>query len=82
MNSLPKKIKFNLSPGSKHWVGNGFNLHSMLRPTKELYEYTSPFLLMDYAPPMKFASVGNRRGVGEHPHRGFETVTFSIQVSS
>jgi redox-sensitive bicupin YhaK (pirin superfamily) len=81
MNSLSKKIKFNISPGQKHWVGNGFNVHNMLRPTEELYEFTSPFLLMDYAPPMKFSPSDNRKGVGEHPHRGFETVTFAIQGS-
>lgn len=79
MNSLSKKIKFIISPEAKHWVGNGFNVHNMLRPTKELYESCSPFLLMDYAPPKDFAPTENRKGVGEHPHRGFETVTFALQ---
>ena len=35
----------------------------------------SPFLLLDYAGPMEFSPTDERRGVGEHPHRGFETVT-------
>ncbi|MGZ8239318.1 MAG: pirin family protein [Methylobacter sp.] len=35
----------------------------------------SPFLLLDYAGPMEFSPTNERRGVGEHPHRGFETVT-------
>jgi redox-sensitive bicupin YhaK (pirin superfamily) len=40
----------------------------------------SPFLLLDYAPPAEFApSLGEPRGVGEHPHRGFETVTIAYQ---
>lgn len=57
-----------------HWVGDGF-------PVRSLFEYThlgrelSPFLLLDYAGPARFAPTTRPRGVGEHPHRGFETVT-------
>jgi redox-sensitive bicupin YhaK (pirin superfamily) len=39
----------------------------------------SPFLLLDYGAPEEFAPSGQRRGVGEHPHRGFETVTIAYQ---
>src|SRR5512143_3180643 len=58
---------------SGHWVGDGF-------PVRTIFAYdnaqaTSPFLLMDYAGPMNFTPSEKRRGVGEHPHRGFETVT-------
>ena len=35
----------------------------------------SPFLLLDYAGPFTFDPTTKRRGVGQHPHRGFETVT-------
>ena len=35
----------------------------------------SPFLLLDYAAPTSFDASTQRRGVGSHPHRGFETVT-------
>lgn len=58
----------------QHWVGDGF-------PVRTLFSYnddprlTSPFLLLDYAGPHEFAPSATRRGVGEHPHRGFETVT-------
>ncbi|MDJ0636384.1 MAG: pirin family protein [Xenococcaceae cyanobacterium MO_188.B29] len=59
----------------RHWVGNGF-------PVRTLFAYPnldplkiSPFLLLDYAGPMEFTPTNQRRGVGEHPHRGFETVT-------
>lgn len=38
-------------------------------------EILSPFLLLDYAAPKEFTPTTHRRGVGEHPHRGFETVT-------
>jgi len=57
-----------------HWVGDGF-------PVRSLFSYNglgqaiSPFLLLDYAGPHIFEPTSARRGVGEHPHRGFETVT-------
>lgn len=59
---------------NQHWVGDGF-------PVRTLFSYSalgpmiSPFLLFDYAGPMEFPPTEQRRGVGEHPHRGFETVT-------
>jgi len=55
-----------------HWVGDGF-------PVRTIFAYddpeVSPFLLMDHAGPAVFPPSEKRRGVGEHPHRGFETVT-------
>ncbi|EFV4426479.1 pirin family protein [Salmonella enterica] len=57
-----------------HWVGDGF-------PVRSLFSYQShtqqlsPFLLLDYAGPHTFTPGNEKRGVGEHPHRGFETVT-------
>lgn len=57
-----------------HWVGDGF-------PVRSLFSYgtlgqeISPFLLLDYAGPHYFEPTNARRGVGVHPHRGFETVT-------
>ncbi len=57
-----------------HWVGDGF-------PVRSLFSYAthakqlSPFLLLDYAGPAEFTPGTHRRGVGQHPHRGFETVT-------
>lgn len=57
-----------------HWVGDGF-------PVRTLFNYSdqgaalSPFLMLDYAGPTDFPPTKQRRGVGEHPHRGFETVT-------
>ena len=57
-----------------HWVGDAFFVRSLF--SYELGALVSPFLLLDYAVPREFeASGGARRGVGEHPHRGFETVT-------
>ena len=57
-----------------HWVGDGF-------PVRTLFAYNglgqelSPFLMLDYAGPTEFPPGERPRGVGEHPHRGFETVT-------
>ena len=60
---------------ARHWVGDGF-------PVRSLFSYqndpksVSPFLLFDYAGPWTFEpNTGSPRGVGQHPHRGFETVT-------
>ncbi|MFI5314720.1 MAG: pirin family protein [Myxococcota bacterium] len=61
-----------------HWVGDGFPVRSIFshqRPTPRV----SPFLLLDYAGPAQFAPSSRPRGVGEHPHRGFETVTIVYQ---
>lgn len=57
-----------------HWVGDGFPVRSLLSH-HEHGTAISPFLLLDYAGPYRFESARQRRGVGEHPHRGFETVT-------
>lgn len=58
-----------------HWVGNGFRVHGMFGYSGEGVAERSPFLLLDYAAPVEFAPARFRRGVGSHPHRGFETVT-------
>jgi len=69
-----KKITSVQSNPNRHWVGDGF-------PVRSLFSYhthgvqTSPFLLLDHAGPMQFDPAAKPRGVGEHPHRGFETVT-------
>lgn len=58
-----------------HWVGDGFPVRSLLSPESGL----SPFLLLDYAGPAEFTPTDQPRGVGQHPHRGFETVTIVYQ---
>ncbi len=69
-----KKVLGVYSAPRPHWVGDGF-------PVRSLFSYEgygkqlSPFLLLDYAGPAEFTPSGRPRGVGEHPHRGFETVT-------
>jgi redox-sensitive bicupin YhaK (pirin superfamily) len=61
-----------------HWVGDGFPVRTLLSYA-EAPERTSPFLLLDYACPRAFPPTDAQRGVGEHPHRGFETVTIAYQ---
>ena len=61
-----------------HWVGDGFFVSSYFPRPSLPQERVSPFLLMDYGPPREFtASTTAQRGVGWHPHRGFETVTIA-----
>ncbi|MDO4441981.1 MAG: pirin family protein [Moraxella sp.] len=64
----------------KHWVGDGFYVSSMFN-YGQTERNLDPFLLMDYASPQEFTPNfdHNLRGVGEHPHRGFETVTIAYQ---
>lgn len=57
-----------------HWVGDGFPVRTLFS-YDSLGEHVSPFLLLDHAGPHDFAPTTQRRGVGQHPHRGFETVT-------
>jgi len=61
-------------PGSRHMVGDGFPVRNLF-PSNDLDREVSPFLMLDYAGPQYFTPTDHPRGVGEHPHRGFETVT-------
>jgi hypothetical protein len=69
-----KKLAFIQSQDQGHWVGDGFPVRSIFSYNDRSAEL-SPFLLLDYAGPAEFPPTDQRRGVGEHPHRGFETVT-------
>src|SRR4029077_13354804 len=61
-----------------HWVGNGFHVSTYFPSEGLPSERTSPFVLMDYGPPKDFTALARgKRGVGWHPHRGFETVTLA-----
>ncbi len=74
-----KKVARVHSAPAKHWVGNGFHVHGMFAYNDRVTNL-SPFLLMDYNSPRMFEpNHGSPRGVGEHPHRGFETVTIAYQ---
>jgi redox-sensitive bicupin YhaK (pirin superfamily) len=61
-----------------HWVGNGFHVSTYFPSRQLAAERVSPFVLMDYGPPKEFTPLARgQRGVGWHPHRGFETVTLA-----
>jgi len=57
-----------------HWVGNGFPVRTLFF-YQQLGKEMSPFLMLDFIGPAEFAATTERKGVGTHPHRGFETVT-------
>ena len=69
----PKPVVAVRAAPKGHWVGDGFPVRTMFGYDNA--EPVSPFLLLDYAGPYNFVPSAQRRGVGEHPHRGFETVT-------
>ncbi len=69
-----KKLAFIKRSNGSHWVGDGFPVKSIFSYS-DIAEEMSPFLLMDYAGPVNFPATTRKLGVGQHPHRGFETVT-------
>jgi quercetin 2,3-dioxygenase len=74
-----KKTVLGIYPSPQgHWVGDGFPVRSLFSYEK-FGQPLSPFLLLDYAGPAQFTPAMKPRGVGEHPHRGFETVTIVYQ---
>lgn len=66
--------------GSEHWVGDGFPVRNLF-PSNGVNDAVNPFLMFDYAGPTSFPPSDRPRGVEEHPHRGFETVTIAYQGS-
>jgi redox-sensitive bicupin YhaK (pirin superfamily) len=76
--TLKKVLSVRQAP-PRHWVGDGFHVHSMFSYDDDAKLF-SPFLLLDFMAVETFPpSAGEPRGVGEHPHRGFETVTILLQ---
>lgn len=73
-----KKLTGIYTSPQPHWVGDGFPVRTLFS-YDSLGRHLSPFLLLDYAGPHRFAPAARPRGVGQHPHRGFETVTIVYQ---
>ena len=71
---MTKKVLGRYGNNQRHWVGDGFPVRSLFS-YNTLGQHISPFLLLDYAGPHYFEPTEARRGVDQHPHRGFETVT-------
>jgi redox-sensitive bicupin YhaK (pirin superfamily) len=63
----------------EHWVGDGFHVSNYFPSATDFDKRMSPFFLLDYQKPESYTPTTRRRGVGTHPHRGFETVTIAYQ---
>ena len=70
-----KRVQSIYPKPAMHWVGDGFPVHSLFSYHQQGGQNISPFLLLDHAGPTQFPPSQHLRGVGQHPHRGFETVT-------
>ena len=78
-NLRPIEDKYSIE--KEHWVGSGFRVRNYFPEGKNLLKRFSPFALMDYNAPKNFPPSGSPKGIGPHPHRGIETVTFAFEGS-
>jgi quercetin 2,3-dioxygenase len=75
-----KKVEKIFAPQSPHYVGDGFRVHNFIPSTYGLsMQRMSPFIMMDYNSKFYFPPSPEPKGVGVHPHRGFETVTIAYK---
>ena len=75
--SNKKTIEAIIAPPAPHLVGDGFRVHGFFPGGSIDKKRMSPFFLMDYNSKVEFSPTNEPRGVGVHPHRGFETVTIA-----
>jgi len=73
-----KAIKEIMPAPRAHWVGDAFHVYPVFN-NLAFTKHVSPFLMFDYAAPKHFEPTVKQRGVGWHPHRGFETVTIAFK---
>lgn len=77
-----KQVEIVLAPRQPHFVGDGFRVHNFIPSGYGLtMERMDPFIMLDYASKYHFPPTGKPKGVGVHPHRGFETVTIAYKGS-
>jgi redox-sensitive bicupin YhaK (pirin superfamily) len=77
-----KNVEMVLAPREPHYVGDGFRVHNFIPSGYGLtMQRMDPFIMLDYASRYHFPPTGKPKGVGVHPHRGFETVTIAYKGS-
>ena len=74
-----RSIERIIAPPAPHLVGNGFRVHNFIPGSGVTMRRMSPFILLDYNSPVAFTPSETPRGVGVHPHKGFETVTIAYK---
>lgn len=75
-----KNVELVMAPPVPHYVGDGFRVHNFIPGAYRLdMERMSPFIMLDYNSKFYFPPADKPRGVGVHPHRGFETVTIAYK---
>lgn len=75
-----KNIEIIVAPKPAHFVGDGFRVHNFIPSAYHLdMKRMDPFIMLDYNSKFHFNGTDTPRGVGVHPHRGFETVTIAYQ---
>jgi redox-sensitive bicupin YhaK (pirin superfamily) len=77
----PREIEAVYKAPRLHWVGNGFRVAGYFSVIPDAQRKLDPFVLLDYHPEHSYEASEQPRGVGVHPHRGFETVTFAFKGS-
>lgn len=78
---VPREIEAIYKAPDLHWVGDGFRVAGYFSVIPDAARKLDPFLMLDYHPAYEYAPTTKPRGVGVHPHRGFETVTLAFQGS-
>ena len=79
MSKQIKSIEAVIPPPPAHMVGDGFRVHNFFPNNLIGKKRMSPFFLLDYNAKVEFSPREEPRGVGVHPHRGFETVTIAYK---
>ncbi|MCB0654510.1 MAG: pirin family protein [Saprospiraceae bacterium] len=75
-----RSVEAIIRPGAPHYVGDGFRVHNFIPGNQGAnMQRMNPFIMLDYNSKYHFTGTEKPRGVGVHPHRGFETVTIAYQ---